>query len=112
MEGTPLRCPSSFADIFLRRGSTRGARGAIPLEVFTVSRVMVIDDDAGVRMAVRRILERAGHTVIEEPSGKSTDPPSRWEKVRSRLNMKQLSVEARQALHARNISSCLTAVRQ
>ncbi len=34
-------------------------------------RVMVIDDDADVRMSLRRILERDGHKVLEEPDGKS-----------------------------------------
>lgn len=32
---------------------------------------MVIDDDDDVRASLRRILERDGYTVIEEPDGKS-----------------------------------------
>ena len=36
-----------------------------------MSRVMVIDDDAAVRLLLRKALERDGHSVIEEPDGKS-----------------------------------------
>ena len=34
-------------------------------------RIMVIDDDDGVRVSLRRALQRDGHTVIEEADGKS-----------------------------------------
>ena len=36
-----------------------------------MSRIMIIDDDEGVRVMLRRMLEREGHTVIDEPDGKS-----------------------------------------
>ena len=34
-------------------------------------RVMLIDDDDAVRASIRKLLEREGHTVIEEADGKS-----------------------------------------
>lgn len=34
-------------------------------------RIMIIDDAAAIRTSLRRILERDGHTVLEEPDGKS-----------------------------------------
>jgi CheY-like chemotaxis protein len=36
-----------------------------------VARILVIDDDASVRRAVCRILERAGHTVVDVPDGEA-----------------------------------------
>lgn len=36
-----------------------------------MSRIMLIEDDAGMRSAIRRVLEREGHTVVEESDGKS-----------------------------------------
>ena len=32
---------------------------------------MVIDDDTDIRRALRKVLERDGHTVVEEPNGHS-----------------------------------------
>jgi CheY-like chemotaxis protein len=32
--------------------------------------ILVIDDEAAIRQLVRRILERAGHSVIEAPNGR------------------------------------------
>ena len=46
-----------------------------------MARIMVIDDNTETRMAVRRILERAGHQVIEATNGEegarlfSQNPP-------------------------------------
>jgi DNA-binding NarL/FixJ family response regulator len=34
-----------------------------------LARILIIDDEREVRMALRAILERAGHTVIEAPNG-------------------------------------------
>jgi len=36
-----------------------------------MARILVIDDDGQVRGAVRRILERAGHTVVDAADGKA-----------------------------------------
>ncbi|MEK7407135.1 MAG: response regulator [Acidobacteriota bacterium] len=34
-------------------------------------RILVVDDDADVRLVLRRMLEGAGHEVIEAPNGKA-----------------------------------------
>ena len=36
-----------------------------------MSRIMVVDDQADVRLSIRKILELDGHAVIEEPNAKS-----------------------------------------
>src|SRR5437762_7182307 len=36
-----------------------------------MARILVIDDDAQVRGAVRRVLERAGHTVVDVADGEA-----------------------------------------
>lgn len=36
-----------------------------------MARILVVDDDAAVRGTVRKILERAGHTVVEADDGRS-----------------------------------------
>ncbi|MBI5248067.1 MAG: response regulator [Desulfomonile tiedjei] len=35
-----------------------------------MARILVIDDDAGIREVIRRTLEKAGHEVFEAPNGK------------------------------------------
>ena len=35
-----------------------------------MARILIIDDDAGIRRLIRRILEKAGHEVFEAPNGK------------------------------------------
>jgi CheY-like chemotaxis protein len=34
-----------------------------------LARILVIDDDAGVRVTIARILERAGHTAVQAANG-------------------------------------------
>lgn len=36
-----------------------------------MARILVIDDDASVRRALHRTLERAGHTVVDVPDGET-----------------------------------------
>lgn len=36
-----------------------------------MARIMIVEDDSAVRRLVRRLLEGEGHTVIEEPDGRS-----------------------------------------
>ena len=36
-----------------------------------MSRILVIDDDVPLRLVLRSILERAGHTVLDAPDGRS-----------------------------------------
>jgi len=36
-----------------------------------VALILVIDDDAAVRTAIRRVLESAGHTALEAPDGRA-----------------------------------------
>ena len=40
------------------------------------STLLIVDDDAAVRMALRRVLERRGHTIIEASCG--ADAPERY----------------------------------
>jgi DNA-binding NtrC family response regulator len=37
----------------------------------TVARVLVIDDDDAIRIALRHVLEKAGHQVVDAPDGES-----------------------------------------
>ena len=36
-----------------------------------MSRILVIDDDVPLRLVLRSILERAGHTVLDAPDGRT-----------------------------------------
>lgn len=40
------------------------------VRVEAVARILIIDDDTAVRATLRRILERAGHTVVEAADGR------------------------------------------
>jgi CheY-like chemotaxis protein len=39
------------------------------MEPSTVSKILVIDDDSAVRMTIRLVLEREGHTVVQATDG-------------------------------------------
>jgi CheY-like chemotaxis protein len=41
-----------------------------PGELFTLARILVVDDDAAVQMTVRLLLERAGHIVVTADDGR------------------------------------------
>ena len=41
-----------------------------PGELFTLARILVVDDDAAVQMTVRLLLERAGHSVVTADGGR------------------------------------------
>jgi CheY-like chemotaxis protein len=42
-----------------------------PGELFTLARILVVDDDAAVQLTVRLVLERAGHNVVTADDGRS-----------------------------------------
>jgi CheY-like chemotaxis protein len=39
-------------------------------ELFTLARILVVDDDAAVQMTIRLLLERAGHSVVTADDGR------------------------------------------
>ena len=41
-----------------------------PGELFTLARILVVDDDGAVQMTVRLLLERAGHSVVTADDGR------------------------------------------
>jgi CheY-like chemotaxis protein len=41
-----------------------------PGELFTLARILVVDDDVAVQMTVRLLLERAGHSVVTANDGR------------------------------------------
>jgi CheY-like chemotaxis protein len=41
-----------------------------PGELFTLARILVVDDDAAVQMTIRLLLERAGHSVVTADDGR------------------------------------------
>jgi CheY-like chemotaxis protein len=43
---------------------------AAPGELFTLAKILVVDDDAAVQMTVRLLLERAGHSVVTTDDGR------------------------------------------
>src|SRR3954447_18531471 len=43
---------------------------AEPGELFTLARILVVDDDAAVQLTVRLLLERAGHSVVTADDGR------------------------------------------
>src|SRR6478609_1261762 len=45
-----------------------GSRGA--RRIFTLARILVVDDDAAVQMTIRVLLERAGHSVVTAGDGR------------------------------------------
>jgi CheY-like chemotaxis protein len=43
---------------------------AVPGELFTLARILVVDDDVAVQTTVRLLLERAGHSVVAAGDGR------------------------------------------
>jgi CheY-like chemotaxis protein len=43
---------------------------AWPGELFTLARILVVDDDVAVQMTIRLLLERAGHSVVAADDGR------------------------------------------
>jgi len=67
--------------VTLRDSTTRSKPGGRAQPEASLSRILVVDDDASVRTLLRRLLERAGYSVEEAPTAEAglatirTDPP-------------------------------------
>ena len=73
-DGQPERsCRRSSCDNTRIRQNSQPAVDFIPAgpgELFTLARILVVDDDAAVQMTVRLLLERAGHSVVTADDGR------------------------------------------
>jgi CheY-like chemotaxis protein len=66
-------CRGSSCDNTRIRQNSQPAVDLIPAgpgELFTLARILVVDDDAAVQVTVRLLLERAGHSVVTADDGR------------------------------------------